>query len=42
MKALLFIEDIKGCTPSDSDNMKDFSLVIQERWNIDASPADAE
>lgn len=31
VKAPLFMEDIKGCTPSDSDAMKAFSLVIKER-----------
>lgn len=29
MKAPLFIEDINGCAPFDSDNMKGFSLVIK-------------
>lgn len=42
MKALLFIEDIKRRTPSDWGSIKGFSLVIKERWNIDASPTEAE
>lgn len=42
MNVALFIEDIKGCTAFDSNNMKSFWLVIKERWNINASPTDAE
>lgn len=42
MNVLLFIEDTKGCNPFDSDNMTGFSLAIKDRWNINASPTDAE
>lgn len=42
MNVPLFIEDIKGYTPFDSDNMKGFSLAIKERRNFNASCTDAE
>lgn len=42
MNVPLFIEEIKGCSPFDSDNMKGFSLAIKERWNINAFPTGAE